>query len=229
MSCAEDNECQNGGTCEETVAGQVCLCAPGFLGTLCESHCPIKCENGGQCEIESDEHGLSMEATYICKCPVSDLGQAMYRGALCATPTTTTTTTTPAPRPVATRRPTTSPTAQPRDAPFTPKPSPSPAPDRQPALSSSAADKSSGGSNNTTNMDSTLALALGLLGSVVVVSAFITLLIVRRNRSYAQKNREPTESKEADVEGDVVVTPAGVQDAEHQQELALQVEGRRIT
>lgn len=220
MSCAEDDECWNGGTCEETVAGQVCLCAPGFRGTLCESHCPIKCENGGQCEIESDEHGLSMEATYICKCPVSDLGQAMYRGALCATPTTT-----PAPRPVVTRRPTTSSTAQPTDASFTPKASPSSAPDSQPVLSS-AADKSTGGDNTT--MDSTLALALGLLGSVVVVSALITLLIVRRNRRYAQKNREPTESKGADVEGDVVVTPA-VQDAEHQQELAMQVEGRRIT
>ena len=221
MSCAEDDDCWNGGTCEETSGGQVCLCAPGFLGALCEGHCPIKCENGGQCEIESDEHGLSMEATYTCKCPVSDLGQVMYRGALCSTPTTTS-----APRPVATRRPTIRPTDPPTATPFAPRPTTSSVPVTQPALSLSAANNNNGG--NSSAMDSTLAMALGLLGSVVVVSGVITLLVVRRNRSRMLDNGASMDSAGTGVDDVVAVAPA-VQDPEHQEELALQVEDRRIT
>lgn len=220
MSCASDDDCQNGGTCEATPGGQVCLCAPGFLGTLCDEHCPIKCENGGQCEVESDEHGLAMEATYTCKCPSSEDGQVMYRGALCSAPVSTTST--PAPLASPTPTPTRQPAAQNTARPMTSRPTPvSPAANSPPALSSA---------NTGNTKDSNQTLVFALLGSIVIVLALTTMLVVRHSRSGQQQMNDSAlvETEDAHVE-DGAAVPALLPVAEHDEDLILQVEDRHIT
>jgi hypothetical protein len=75
--CLRDSDCQNGGSCQSDLAGtdhaevtSHCICAPGFWGDNCEENCPILCENGGRCELESDEHGgLDVSSDLVCDCP----------------------------------------------------------------------------------------------------------------------------------------------------------------
>ena len=62
--------CQNGGVCQNTGAGCVCACPPGFTGTQCEidiDDCtPNPCLNGGACT-----DGVN---SYTCQCPVGFTG-----------------------------------------------------------------------------------------------------------------------------------------------------------
>ena len=84
--CLEDADCLNDGICKsnldftehpEAAAGQ-CVCTPGFWGDICDLKCPIKCQNGGQCQLLRDEHG-GLEQEFDCKCPSG------FSGSLCAT------------------------------------------------------------------------------------------------------------------------------------------------
>ena len=75
--CQQDSDCQNGGSCESDLAftdhGEItsrCICTAGFWGDHCEKPCQILCENGGQCRLESDEHGgLDVATDFVCDCP----------------------------------------------------------------------------------------------------------------------------------------------------------------
>ena len=48
----------------------VCACSPGWWDTYCDQECPIDCQNGGTCDLASDEHGGQPQVTdFICRCP----------------------------------------------------------------------------------------------------------------------------------------------------------------
>jgi hypothetical protein len=48
------------------------------MGTNCKENCPLMCQNGGQCDVDSDEHAFVQGATdFVCDCPTE------YRGVLC--------------------------------------------------------------------------------------------------------------------------------------------------
>ena len=67
--------CQNGGTCNDGIAGYDCACAPGFTGTRCETNideCESKpCQNGATC--------IDGIIQFRCECVFG------FRGALCET------------------------------------------------------------------------------------------------------------------------------------------------
>jgi hypothetical protein len=71
-ACSNDAQCLNGGTCTPTSAsslsnssssnnssntsgggggGRTCACPPGYGGAHCQDHCPLKCQNGGYCQV----------------------------------------------------------------------------------------------------------------------------------------------------------------------------------
>eukprot|EP00980_Cylindrotheca_fusiformis_P020385 scaffold7412_cov115-Cylindrotheca_fusiformis.AAC.7 len=78
-TCESDEECHNGGTCVDLggdghghagILPGRCVCSEGFLGNYCTQHCPLKCQNGGHCDYESNEHAFVTGATdFICVCP----------------------------------------------------------------------------------------------------------------------------------------------------------------
>ena len=84
--CLEDDDCLNDGYCKsnldftehpEAAAGN-CVCASGFWGEICDRTCHIKCQNGGQCRLNKDEHG-GVDQDFVCDCP------AGFSGSLCST------------------------------------------------------------------------------------------------------------------------------------------------
>lgn len=85
--CTTNSDCLNGGFCNDFggladhTVQTYCKCASGFMGTHCESTCPLFCQNGGQCDFASDEHAFVVGATdFVCDCPAS------HEGILCDLP-----------------------------------------------------------------------------------------------------------------------------------------------
>ena len=56
--------CQNGGTC----SGSVCICPPGYTGTLCETPCPSSCPIGYYLNNCSCGRSCVYYKCYKCTC-----------------------------------------------------------------------------------------------------------------------------------------------------------------
>lgn len=163
--CALDSDCDNGGTCiisdeaSSMVAGErgTCRCAPGYWGTICSRMCPIQCQNGGQCVLDSELHGgLEMEGDWYCQCPDA------FRGPLCVTPSSSTPTATWETAPTPTKRPASSP-VRPTSSGLQSITSPSPPADEKREFG----------------------VALGIAMGCTVVVALVLILIVTRIRKPA--------------------------------------------
>ncbi|XP_076802941.1 uncharacterized protein LOC143446947 isoform X3 [Clavelina lepadiformis] len=70
--------CLNGGNCERTSQGQMCVCLPGYYGMLCENGVcsPNPCLNGATCEYTTQ--GFDVVSNYRCNCPPG------FTGSTCA-------------------------------------------------------------------------------------------------------------------------------------------------
>jgi len=72
--CNDDTDCLPNGRCNAELK---CLCSIGYTGPMCETDCPIRCQNGGQCQIMNEHAGFAEHDEYTCDCP------SAFPGALC--------------------------------------------------------------------------------------------------------------------------------------------------
>ena len=67
-NCGTSSPCQNGGTCEDQVAGYTCLCADGYEGDNCDGNvndcAENPCSNGGTCYDEVNGYRCDCVAGY---------------------------------------------------------------------------------------------------------------------------------------------------------------------
>ena len=60
--------CLNGGTCEDQVAGYICLCADGYEGDNCDDNTDdcagTPCLNGGTCNDDVNRYECTCESGY---------------------------------------------------------------------------------------------------------------------------------------------------------------------
>lgn len=59
-ACSRDTDCTNGGTCklsgEHSSLFNRCSCKDGYGGDICETYCPLKCQNGGSCRPKDSDY-----------------------------------------------------------------------------------------------------------------------------------------------------------------------------